>query len=249
MTVWAKEILESADRLVSQARALQGDASRVTVRLSASYTIAEYLLPTALTELRLSSPKLELSLMVSNSAAVVDDVIGGRSQLGFIEGRAVPRGVRYRTIGNDRLAVICATNNPVGEPRRLQPDELVHHTIVLREPGSGTREVFLRALESAGVDLPRSVIEIGSTAAIMHATAASDMVGVVSELAIREGDHRKSVREVRVAGLDLRRALRAIWTPQHGRTVADVVTAAVRVGRRLNSAAKDEDDPVCVRGG
>lgn len=233
VAAWAREVVGSADRLITGVKALQGEAASVALRVTASYTTAEYLLPQALIELRRSSPEIAVSLLVSNSSGVIDDVLGGRSQLGFIEGDTVPRGLRHRSVADDRLVVIAATDNPIGRGKPLKAEELVSCTLVLREPGSGTREVFIRALTASGAEMPASVIEIGSTAAIMHATAAGDAFGVVSELAMR-GHDAGSLRTIQTPELELGRTLRAIWRPQHSRAVADVVAAAVRAGHRLN---------------
>jgi mono/diheme cytochrome c family protein len=53
--------------------------------VTASYTTAEYLLPQALIELRRTSPGIAVTLSVSNSSIVIDDVLTGRCDLGFIE--------------------------------------------------------------------------------------------------------------------------------------------------------------------
>ena len=236
VAAWAKAVVSAVDRLVTGAKALQGDTGQVALRVTASYTTAEYILPQALIELRRRSPGIAISLLVSNSAGVIDDVLGGRSQLGFIEGDVVPRGLRHRSIAADRLVVIAATDNPIDREVPLTPNELNAYTLILREPGSGTRDVFVKALAAAGVPLPTSVIEIGSTAAIMRAVIAGDALGVVSELAMREHEYAGTLRSVPILGLHLDRTLRAVWTPRHTRTVTDVVAAATRAGNYLGTS-------------
>lgn len=232
---WAREVVGAADRLVAGTDAFRTAPAGVALRVTASYTTAEYLLPQALIELRRISPSITVSLLVANSAGVIDDVRSERSGLGFIEGTSIPRGLRHRSVATDRLVVIAAANSPTAVGA-LDARALAGHTLVLREPGSGTREVFLRALTQAGTRAPSSVIEMGSTAAIMQAVAAGDALGVVSELAMREHEHTGQLRTVPIPQLQLQRTLRAIWQPQHSGAVSDVVDAAVRAGQRLDAA-------------
>lgn len=188
---------------------------------------------------------------VSNSTTAIDDVLAGRSHLGFVEGATVPRGLRQRIVARDRLVVVCSPGHPLARRGRLSAAELASCSFVLRERGSGTREVFTRALAAAGVDLPISVIEIGSTAAILGAVAAGDDLGVVSELAIR-GDHGPALRTIAVDDLDLDRGLRAVWRAEHSDAVGAIVDAAAAVGRRISVDewfAGSDDVPAHIQSG
>ncbi|GAC1539034.1 MAG: LysR family transcriptional regulator [Acidimicrobiales bacterium] len=237
VATWARQVVASADKLMAGAGTLHPGSPRLALGVTASYTTAEYLLPQALIELRDRSPDIVVRLSVSNSAAATDDVLSGRSQLGFIEGDSIPKGLRYRTVATDRLVVIAAAGNPLARSAPLHAEALVRHTLVLREPGSGTRAVFVRALRAAGVQIPDGVIEIGSTAAIMQAIAAGRALGVVSELALGGTAHR--LRVVETDGLQLDRRLLAIWEPHNSRLVSDVVAAAARVGSRFGIGSRE----------
>ena len=230
---WAKEELASAGRLVAGAEALRVVTPGASLRLTASYTTAEYLLPQALVDLRRRSPGIALTMSVANSKVAIDDVLTGRSHLGFVEGVTTPKGANHQSVANDRLVVIAAADNPAGRTRPLQPKDLVSSSLVLRENGSGTREVFERALERASVELHTSVLELGSTAAILRAVAIGDALGVVSELAARAFDHSNALRIVPTRGLDFRRSLQALWIAEHASDVAEVVAAAARAGEHL----------------
>lgn len=233
---WARELVGSADRLLASIAALRdGDRTR-TLRVTASYTTAEYLLPQALVELRETAPGTAVSLSVANSATTIDDVRTGRSQLGFIEGEAAPSGFSERAIGTDQLVVIGAAGHPLarqGGPVDIA--ELVRHPFVLREQGSGTREVFLAAVRDAGAPAPTSVLELGSTAAIMRAVAASDTLGVVSDLAMRVNASVDLV-VVPTPALRARRTLRSIWGSDVHPAAHEVVAAAASVMARFAGA-------------
>jgi DNA-binding transcriptional LysR family regulator len=233
VVIWANDLVRTAEQLMAGATALRSSRQRPPIRITGSYTTAEYLLPQALVELRKSSPDIAISLSVANSSTVIDDVLTGRSELGFIESSSVPKGVKHRAVGTDRLVAVIASEGQHGDHPALDPHELAAHTLVLREHGSGTRDVFLNALHEAGGPNPSSVIEMGSTAAVLQATTAGGVIGIVSELAVR-GGHGAPLRPIPTPKLNLERTLRAIWLPKNDALVADAVGAAARAGRALS---------------
>lgn len=211
---WAREVISASDRLETGIEALRAERNS-ELRLSASMTVAEYLLPRWLAELARRAPETGVALRVRNSRDVAQDVFNGVADLGFVEGMHVPGGVRRRVVERDELVVVVGPRHRW--VRRQQPVpavELAGAGLVLREPGSGTRETLERVLDRAGVSVaPRSVL--GSTAAIKAAVEAGDGVAVLSGLTVAaEVDTGRLVAVP--TELDLRRTLRAIW-PVGGR--------------------------------
>jgi DNA-binding transcriptional LysR family regulator len=85
---------------------------------------------------------------------------------------------------------------------------------VTREPGSGTRDALTVALRDAlGDDVTPAepVLELSTASAIRAAVLAGAGPAVLSRLAVVDDIISQRLREVRVAGVDLHRDLRAIW--------------------------------------
>jgi DNA-binding transcriptional LysR family regulator len=207
---WARGVMLASDRLETGVTALR-QHSRGRLRISASMTVAEYLVPGWLSALGTHTPRTEVALRVRNSYDVARDVLDGRADLGFVEGTSIPHGLSGRVIGVDELVPVVSAGHPWTRRRKpIGVSELARAPLILREPGSGTRE----ALEQALGRLGHSVVphlELGSTAAIKAAVAAGQGVSVLSRLAVAGELASGQLRAVRLDGIDLHRRLRAVW--------------------------------------
>ena len=206
----ARDVLDAARGLLATADAL-GTTVSPHVRVAASMTVAEHLMPGWLLELRHTLPGVDARLQVLNSAQVLAAVASGACEVGFIETPgAVPRGLRSRTVAADRLVVVVAPGHPWARRRHaLKADELAATPLVVREQGSGTRETLARALE--GHDAVGPAVELGSNAAVRAGVRAGSDPAVLSELAVATDLAHGELVAVPVAGLDLDRPIRAVW--------------------------------------
>jgi DNA-binding transcriptional LysR family regulator len=118
---WASRLLEVAAQMETGIGALRQDR-RARLRISASSTIAEQLLPAWLASFGAARPAggtvPEITLTAANTEAAITEVADGRADLGFIEGPRQPRPLRSKVIGHDRLAVVVAPGHPWARRRR-----------------------------------------------------------------------------------------------------------------------------------
>ncbi|MFJ3902644.1 LysR family transcriptional regulator [Streptomyces sp. NPDC090025] len=214
VTDWARRIVESAEAFDAGVQALRGRRDS-RLRVAASMTIAEYLLPGWLIALRGQRPDTAVSLLAGNSATVAERLLGGDADLGFVEGLAVPEGLDGAVVGHDRLVVVTAPTHPWARRRGpVDPAELAVTPLVLRERGSGTRQVLDAALAEHG-GLARPLLELASTTAVKAAAVSGAGPAVLSELALTEELASHRLTAVPVAGVVLRRDLRAVWPVGH----------------------------------
>lgn len=222
---WAREVMAQVAHLEAGIVAL-GAERRGDLRIAASLTIAEYLIPRWLAELRHVLPEVHAGLNVVNSTEVLSQVRAGSVNIGFIESPAVIPDLRSRLVGNDRIAVVVPPDHAWATSRRpIGPAELVATPLVVRETGSGTRETFDRALGST----PTIALEANSTSAVIGAARAGVGPAVVSEIAAGSAINDGTLIDVAVA-LDLRRPLRAVWrsSTRLRSPATDLITIAAR---------------------
>ncbi len=212
---WSDRVLAEFDALMSGARALRAEEG-AELGVAASLTLAEYLVPGWIGRLRAELPELYVGLQVTNSARVAEAVRAGEVTLGFIESPSVPAGLSSRQVATDRLVVVVAPGHPwARRGRPLTPSGLATTALVLREPGSGTRQTLDRALLRHGLERARPLLELGSTTALRSAVVAGAGPGVISELAVSGDLSAGRLAVVGVSDLPLRRALRAVWPAGH----------------------------------
>ncbi|GAA1362792.1 LysR family transcriptional regulator [Streptomyces beijiangensis] len=210
VTDWARRIVEAAEAFDAGAQALRHRRDS-RLRVAASMTIAEYLLPGWLIALSTQRPGTAVSLLAGNSVSVAAHLLNGEADLGFVEGLAVPEGLDGTVIGRDRLIVVAAPTHPWARRRApLTPRELAATALILREQGSGTRQVLDAALAGHG-GLAAPLLELASTTAVKAAAVSGAGPSVLSELAVREEIASRRLVKVPVEGIRLSRDLRAVW--------------------------------------
>lgn len=209
-------VAEWAGAVVAAARALDAGIGALRerrdtrLRVSASLTVAEYLMPGWLLALRAARPDTAVTLRAANSAEVAAQVLAGEADLGFVEGMRLPNGLDGVSVAADRLLVLVAPDHPWARRRKpVDGAELAATPLALREQGSGTREVLDAALGPyGGVAAP--LLELASTTALKAAGGGGAAV-VLSELAVADELARGRLVSVPLTGLDLSRPLRAVW--------------------------------------
>ncbi|WP_327174812.1 LysR family transcriptional regulator [Streptomyces sp. NBC_01335] len=231
VTDWARRIVEAAEAFDAGAQALR-DRRDSRLRVAASMTIAEYLLPGWLIALRAERPGTAVSLLAGNSEQVARRLLLGEADLGFVEGLTTPEGLDGTVVAHDRLVVVVAPVHPWARRRTLlTPQELAATPLILRERGSGTRQVLDAALAVHG-GLAQPLLELSSTTAVKSAAESGAGPCVLSELALGEELSARRLVPVHLTGVRLRRQLRAVWPTGHrpAGPARDLLSLTARAG-------------------
>lgn len=207
---WARDVIAASDRFETGVAALRS-APKARVRIAASLTIAEYLAPRWLATLAGEGDGPEVELVVRNSRRVMELVLAEDVELGFVESATVRRGLRSRVVAQDELVAVVAPGHPWATRRTVGVRELLAGGLVVREEGSGTRQILERALDAAGERLPAGLAAMGSTSALATAVRHGGAVAVLSSLTVADDLERGSLVRLAVPGLDLARRLRVVW--------------------------------------
>ncbi|WP_049576982.1 LysR family transcriptional regulator [Nonomuraea sp. SBT364] len=225
---WAAELVSAAQELVRAAQAVRQGAAAL-LRVAASMTVAEYLVPRWLGELQNREPGVPVGLDVVNSADVAARVLAEEVELGFVEGPNVPEGLASRVVGTDRLVVVVAPGHPWTRRRTaLRGPELAGTPLVVRERGSGTRETLDLAFLELRQASPR--LELGSNSAVKGAAQAGAAPAVLSGYAVEAELATGRLVEVPLAGINLVRTLRAVW--RSGRNLTRPAAALLDISSR-----------------
>lgn len=236
---WADRLLTIATEFDAGLAGLRAQR-RQQLRIAASLTVAEHLLPRWLVSFSAGTdPPPRVSFTATNSEHACAMVRAGDVELGFVEGPDVAPGVRHRVVARDRLILVVPPDHRWARRRRgVTADELAHTALVTREAGSGTRSVFEQALTRAvgdSVTPVAPVLELSTTAAVRSAVIAGAGPAVLSDLSVHD-DLGARLVTVDVDGLDLRRDLRAVWiggtVPQAG-AARDFLAHLGTIGRAV----------------
>ena len=166
------------------------------LRIVATPTTAGYYLGPIWRALRQRYPELRLELSVQNSRRVRERLLALEDDLGMLGGEPDHPDLVCQPFARDLLAVIVAPDHPWGRRRTVALADLRDQPLILREPGSATREIVERRLRAAGVDVG-AAMEVASTEAIKRAVEVGTGVSVLAAAAVRrdvDGGHLRALR-------------------------------------------------------
>jgi DNA-binding transcriptional LysR family regulator len=212
LTDAGSRLLVHARQMASLAMAARAEIAKLKgnesgdLRVGASTTIAQYVLPRLLGDFQAEHPGIRLSVLGANTKVIVDGVLDGSLAVGLIEGPSLRRDLRAEKFLADEIGVIAPANHEwVGQ--LISAEQLSREKLILREDGSGTRRVVELALRRAGVRLKKTsvVMALDSTEAIKSAVETRLGIGFVPRRAIQKELKLRTLIELQVAGLKIER--------------------------------------------
>ena len=210
----AVEMVERAAELEQ----LFGKAGRaVDLRLGASSTIGNYLLPQLIGEFRRQRPGSRFALEVGNTRQVIQSVLHFEVDVGFVEGPCMDPDIEAIFWRSDELAICTRPDDPLAQPGAATAEALRQAEWILRERGSGTREVVEQMLTSQLGDI-RLAMELGGTEAIKRAVESGIGISCLPKVALVGAIERGNLVMLDTPFLKLQRALHILLHRQKHRT-------------------------------
>jgi DNA-binding transcriptional LysR family regulator len=207
---------QAREEVTGQSVPLKGELS-----LAASSVPGEHLLPQLLSVFRERHPHIQVKATVTDSQAVLDQVVQGQAQLGLVGRKGESPHLDYRRLGCDTLALIVPAGHTWASHRSVTLEEMATQPLILREAGSGSRWCLEQALARAGKSLREMSIafELGSNEAIKEAVLRGLGVTVLSTHAVQKEIQSDTLRALEVSGLPLQREMYAVWDRRRALTI------------------------------
>jgi DNA-binding transcriptional LysR family regulator len=168
----------------------------------------EYLLPAKLGAFTKKYPRIKPILRIRDSAGIMEDVLDGKVELGFVGSKFADARLAFKKLWNDEMVLAVPKAHPWSRRKFVQIAELRSQKFISREPGSGTLESFSHLLSKGrrSVDKLLDVsMELGSTQAVIEALRDGFGISILSRISIQHELAEGSLVEVRVRGLTMRR--------------------------------------------
>lgn len=179
---------------------------RGRLSLGASNTVGTYLLPPVLASFRRERPEVQVTLFVGNTEQVSQGVGDMRFMLGFIEGPLHLEGLRAQAFQHDEIVPVASPEHPLLRKRRLAIGDLSGQPLLVREPGSGTRELIAETLLRHQI-VAGSTMEFGSTEALKRAAVHGGGIAWLPRISMIEELREGSLRELPLRQLKVVRPL------------------------------------------
>lgn len=206
----AEQMLDQLQEFMTAAHE-PDDALQGTLVVAASATIGTYLLPPLAGQFGALHGGVDLRLRLRNTGEVIADVQRFEADLGLIEGGCHEPGLSSEAWCEDRMEIVCAPDHPLAECGVIDDEGLAREEWVLRELGSGSREVLEAAVLPRVTQL-RVRMELGQHEAIKQAVAAGLGLGCLSHLSVR-GELERGELKALSHDLPLARHFSLVWHP------------------------------------
>jgi DNA-binding transcriptional LysR family regulator len=176
------------------------------LRIGASTTIAQYVIPPMLARFHERYPEVNLSLVSGNTEFIERQLIESQIDMGIVEGKPGNPDIRYFPFLNDELLVFASTQNR-RIPASVSNEEFLKLPLVLRERGSGTLEIIEKNLQNQHIapKVLNVIMFLGSTEAIKSFVKTGNGAGIVSRFAIEQELSDGIFRRVETPGLQFNR--------------------------------------------
>ena len=161
---------------------------RGLLRLGASTTISQYIIPPLLARFHQKLKEIKVNLLNGNTEQIENALLNKEIEIGIVEGQSKNPSIKYTEFLKDELVLVCNSKNPSINIEHLSKEALKEMRFVMREQGSGTLEVIEYALKPFGINLSQLTIEmqLGSTESIKSYLMNSDCVAFISIHAIEK---------------------------------------------------------------
>lgn len=207
----AQKILSLYEGFMEAIDELKG-VKRGRLFLAASTIPGDYVLPRVMGDFNKNYPNVEVSLKISDTGMVVEQILNRTVDIGLIGAPVKNDSLHLEEFIKDELIIVGAPGY-IGKRKEITIEELAASNLILRELDSGTRMVFYEQLKKHGIDTKKLavVMELGSTRAIITAVESGLGLSVVSRLAAMDSLVMGKVCEIKVKGFVSGRALYIAW--------------------------------------
>ena len=209
-----EQLLPLADELLQRLATMEHlfqrpDQAHTLLRIGASNTIGNYLLPQLIADYLRLYPQVEFKVEIGNTRTLATQLVDFQLDMALLEGAISDTQLQQQEWLRDSMQVVAAPTHPLASCRSLRMTDLERQRWLLREPGSGSREQFQQLIGSHLQDWTPG-LELSTTESILNAVANGLglclLSGVATVAALRDG---------RVVALDLQpglqRSLRLAW--------------------------------------
>jgi len=200
-----EEVLGRVRRLERQLLGTGEDVMEGELLVGGSTTIGNYLLPGILGAFARRYPQTRVELQVGNTRQVAELLESGGLDVAFVEGPCHHGSLTAIHWRDDELVVVAGKEHPWSKEGAVTAKQLAAGSWIMRERGSGTREIFEDAMEAAGI-VYSIALEFGHTEAIKNGVASGLGVSCLSRIAVRRELEYGLLVEV-ASPLDLTRSL------------------------------------------
>ncbi|WP_371371673.1 LysR family transcriptional regulator [Sporomusa aerivorans] len=208
ITAAGRKLITYARHIVNLSKeaedAMRDIGSNAVIRLGASVTVGTCILNDIISEFSGYNPHVRIIATVNNTKVIEEMILLDQLDIGLVEGKIHSQAIMCKPFMDDELVLVCSYSNQLAKSGKIKPAAIHAASFIIREEGSGTRELFEEVMAKHGV--PWKIYGVYNNAeAIKNAVAAGHALSVMSRLTVDQEVNRHELAVVDIAGLDFKR--------------------------------------------
>ncbi len=180
------------------------------IKIGASTTIGIYILPDIIKGFLQEHTGIEISLSVDNTINIEKMILENKIDFAYIEGKSCFDEIIKEEVWEDELIFICSSRHKWNKKNVLRKEDISNEKFIMREDGSGTREIVESFLESNNIDF-NIFMELGNTEAIKKSVEANLGISCLSIRSVEEKIKNGDLKGFRIDGINVTRKLSLIY--------------------------------------
>lgn len=180
------------------------------IKIGASTTIGIYILPDIIKGFLQEYKNIEISLSVDNTVNIEKMILENKIDFAYIEGKSCTDEIIKKEIWEDELIFICSAAHKWSGKEYINEEDISSEKLIMRESGSGTREIVESFLENSAIDY-NVFMELGNTEAIKKSVEANLGISCLSTRSVEEKVNSGDLVGLRIKDKKVKRKLSLIY--------------------------------------
>ena len=174
------------------------------LRIGASVTVGTCVFNDIIGEFIVCNPNVKITSFVSNTKIIEGMILLDQVDIGLVEGKIHSQGILCEPFMDDELILVSAVFHPLAKKGRVKPSEIDNMEFIIREEGSGTRELFESVMATKGVNWKTAGV-YNNAETIKNTVAAGHAISVMSRMAVQKEVKRNELAIVEIDGMHFKR--------------------------------------------
>lgn len=210
--LYLKKHLETLSHDVNYMKeSIQNIKKNRKIRLGATLSIGEFYIPNKLSRFLKTNVDIEIVLIIADTKELLSRLDAGEIDFILCEGYFDKNQYEYELIGKEKMCIVCSVDYDLGNISDL--NSLFKHHILVRETGSGTREIFENYLHGQGLSLTNfeRCSEFTSPHLIKKMLLDGIGISVLYKTVVKSELKERRLREIEIPGFQIVHEFNAVW--------------------------------------
>ena len=209
-----KEITEKIQADSSKIERIISESFTETESLNfgATLTIGEFTMPPIISEYMNTFNKAQIIMLVENTEMLLEMLNSGKIDFAFIEGHFNKNDYGYELFSNEKFIAVCSKEHRLAS-KTVELEELLSERIIVREKGSGTRDIFERVLSEKNMSINNFLYftEIGNLNVIKKLVSEGLGITFIYEEAAKDDILNETLCEINIKNFDVIREFNFVY--------------------------------------